>query len=373
MDRWKIPMYRILTDKNDISHTSKVIRRGMSWAIGPEIDEFESKLAKYVKSDYCITFNSGTSAQHASLIAAGIREKHRVAVPSFTFISTANSVLMVNAKPVFIDIEEESYGMSPESFQKSVTSNTKAVMPIHYGGGMCRIEEIADIAKRKKILLIEDAAESLGTRTGRRMAGSFGEMAVFSFAGNKVLTTGEGGAVVTNSKKLYEKLKLIRSHGRREIENYFQSNLKPDYISLGYNWRMSSITAALGLSQLGKIGKLISMRQKNARHLSSELEKIGIHVPKENNFDHVYQIYSVLLASKKKRDGLMNHLTKKGIMSKIYFEPVHKTEFYKKLGYSTNLPLTDKVSQQILSLPIFPDMKKLEIKLIVDSVSEFVK
>ncbi|MCA9813414.1 MAG: DegT/DnrJ/EryC1/StrS family aminotransferase [Nitrosarchaeum sp.] len=374
MSKWKIPMYKVLVDDYDVIYSSRVIKRGMSWAIGPEIEEFESRLAKYVGTEYCIAFNSGTSAQHAALLALGIKQQHRVIVPSFTFISTANSVLMVNAKPVFADIEEESYGLDPVSVEKSITTNTKAIMPIHYAGGACKIDEIYDIAKRRHIPLIEDAAESLGAKTGKRMVGSYGEMAVFSFAGNKVLTTGEGGAIVTNSKKLYDKLKLIRSHGRQETENYFQSNLKPDYISVGYNWRMSSITAALGLSQFKKLGKMISMRQKNAKYLSSKLRDMGIAVPQENTFEHVYQLYSVRLKSKRLRDGLMNYLTKNGIMSKIYFEPVHKALLYRKLGYSKQkLPVTNKVSEQILSLPMYPTMKQSDLNLIVDTVGKFMK
>ena len=374
MTNWKVPMYRVFVDESDISYASKVIKRGMSWAIGPEIEEFESKLAKYVGCDYCVAFNSGTSAQHASLLALDIKPRQKVVVPSFTFISTVNSVLMVNAKPIFGDIEEESYGLDPDSLEKTITNNTKAIMPIHYGGGACKIEEISDIAKRKKIPLIEDAAESLGTRNGKKMIGSFGSMAILSFAGNKVLTTGEGGAIVTSSKKLYEKLKLIRSHGRLEVGNYFQSNFKPDYVTLGYNWRMSSISAALGLSQLKKLDKMILMRQKNAHYLSSKLKQFEeIKVPQENKFQHVYQLYSIRLKNKKLRDNLMVHLTKNGIMSKIYFDPVLKTEFYKKLGYSNqNLPTTNKVSQQILSLPIFPTMKSSELKLIIDTISKFM-
>lgn len=375
MTKWKIPLYRIFVDKNDLLYTSKTIKRGMSWAIGPEIEEFESKLAKYVGCDYSLTFNSGTSAQHASLLALGIKHNQRVIVPSFTFISTVNSVLMVNAKPHFCDIEQESYGLDPESLKKSISIDTKAIMPIHYAGSSCKIEEICEIAKKKKIPVIEDAAESLGCGIKKKKVGSFGDIAIFSFAGNKVMTTGEGGAIVTNSKKLYEKLKLIRSHGRQEIENYFQSNKKPDYVTLGYNWRMSSISASLALSQIKKLDKIITMRRKNANFLSSKLSGYEeIIVPKDKEYKHVYQLYSITLKNKKLRDSLMNHLTSKGIMSKIYFEPVHKTNFYKKLGYSNlNLPITNKISQQILSLPIFPSMKTSELNLIVDTISEFMK
>lgn len=375
MTKWKIPLYRVFTDKDDISSTNKVIKRGMSWAIGPEIEEFESKLAKYVGSDYCVAFNSGTSAQHASLLALGIKSGDSVIVPSFTFISTSNSVLMVNAKPVFSDIEEETLGLDPTLIQKSIIKGTKAIMPIHYAGSACKIKEICELANRKKLHVIEDAAESLGSEIGKKKIGTFGSMGIFSFAGNKVLTTGEGGAIVTNSKNLYEKLKLIRSHGRQEIENYFQSNKKPDYVELGYNWRMSSVTAALGISQLKKLDKMIIMRRKNANYLSSKLKHFdSVKIPEEHGFKHVYQLYSILLENKKMKDNLMKFLSENGIMSKVYFDPVHKTLFYKKLGYSKDkLPITEKVSEQILSLPMFPTMQRNELQLIVETIEEFMK
>lgn len=376
MTKWKVPLYRVFTNKDDIIEISKVIKRGMNWALGPEIEDFENKLSKYVGCDYCIAFNSGTSAQHAALLVIGIKSNENVIVPSFTFISTANSVLMIGAKPKFADIEEQTYGLDPTSVEKSIDKKTKVIMPIHYAGLPCLIDELSDIAKRKKIVLIEDAAESLGSTINKKKIGSHGVMTIFSFAGNKVLTSGEGGAIVTNSKKFYDKLKLIRSHGRREYENYFNSNLKPDYIELGYNWRMSSITAALATSQLKKLDKMISLRRKNANLLSLKLAKYDkIRVPKEpRGYKHVYQLYSIRLPSNKIRNDLMKFLTKKGIMSKIYFEPVHKTPFYQKLGYAKRkLRITETVSNQILSLPLFPNMTSKEIKLIDKVINDFMK
>jgi len=213
MVKWKIPLYKIFNDEDDVRIVSKVIKRGMDWAIGPEVEQFEYQLAKYVGSNYCLVFNSGTSALHAALLSLGIRGG-RVLVPSFTFISTANSALMVGAKPTFVDIEEDTLGLDPSKIGRAINTSTKAIMPVHYAGLPCKIEEIKEISKKKKIPLIEDAAEALGSRIRKKMVGTFGDLSVFSFAGNKVLTTGEGGAIVTNSNKIFNKLKLIRSHGR---------------------------------------------------------------------------------------------------------------------------------------------------------------
>jgi perosamine synthetase len=377
MRQWKIPLYKVFVDEDDVKSVSKVIRRGMDWAIGPEIEIFEKLLAKYVGSDYCLAFNSGTSALHASLLAGGIGVGDKVLVPSFTFIATANCALMVGATPKFVDIEDKTFGLDPELIENNIDKKTRCIIPVHYAGMACKIQEIAKISKRNKMLLIEDAAESLGTKINKKMVGTFGHMSVFSFAGNKVLTTGEGGAVTTNSKSLFEKLKLIRSHGRMDKQNYFSSISKPDYVTMGYNWRMSSMTAALGISQLNKIEKLINLRCKNAAYLSSRLKKLSsITVSQEPiGHRHVYQLYSILLSNSSLRNGLMDHLAKRGIMSKVFFDPVHLTSFYNgmKYGKKSKLKITESVSQRILTLPMYPGLKKEELEYICESVEEFVE
>jgi perosamine synthetase len=372
--KWKIPLYKVFTDENDIKQVSNVLKRGMDWAIGPEIEKFESSLAQYIGRKYCIAFNSGTSAGHAALIALGINAKSEVIVPSFTFISTANWPLMVQASPKFADIEMQTYGMDPKDLESKISKKTKAVIPIHYGGLPCKINEIKEISNKNKFYLIEDAAESFGASLNGRKIGSFGTVSIFSFAGNKILTTGEGGALCTDSKELYEKIKLIRSHGRQLHSGYFSSMQDHDYFSLGYNWRMSSITAALGLSQLDKIEKIIDMRRNNAKYYQSKLKNIKeISLQEElPGFKHVYQFYPILLRNSTVRAKLMNFLASKGIMTRVFFKPVHKTMFFSKIGYgSLNLPNTEKISKQILALPMFPTLQKEEINYIIDTITKF--
>ena len=372
--KWKIPLYKVFTDENDIKQVSNVIKRGMDWAIGPEIEKFESSFAQYIGRKYCIAFNSGTSAGHAALIALGINAKSEVIVPSFTFISTANWPLMVQASPRFADIEMQTYGMDPKDLESKISKKTKAVIPIHYGGLPCKINEIKEISNKNKFYLIEDAAESFGASLNGRKIGSFGTVSIFSFAGNKILTTGEGGALCTDSKELYEKIKLIRSHGRQLHSGYFSSMQDHDYFSLGYNWRMSSITAALGLSQLDKIEKIIEMRRNNAKYYQSKLKNIKeISLQEElPGFKHVYQFYPILLRNSTVRTKLMNFLASKGIMTRVFFKPVHKTMFFSKIGYgSLNLPNTEKISKQILALPMFPTLQKEEIDYIIDTITKF--
>jgi len=374
-DQWKLPLYKIYSDDEDVNLITKIIKRGTKWAIGPEIEEFEKEIRNYVGSDYCVTLNSGTSALHALFLAYGVGKGSEVIVPSFSFISTANSVLFVEATPKFVDIEETTFGLDPELISESISSKTKAIVPMDYGGLSCKIFEIKKIANENGIVLIEDAAEALGASVKGKKVGSVADSSVFSFCGNKVLTTGEGGAVVTNSRDVYEKIKLIRSHGRIDKTSYFDNPEESNYEMLGFNWRMSTITATLGISQIHKLDKLIRMRQENARYISSKLSKFPqITVPNiPDGFEHIYQMYTIRLSNKKIRDDLHQHLTRKKVFSKIYFSPIHLTSFYqKKFKVDKNsLPITNKVSEQVLTLPMYPNMTTEEKNYLVESIAEF--
>jgi dTDP-4-amino-4,6-dideoxygalactose transaminase len=375
VDGWKIPLYKIYTDDEDINLITKIVRRGTKWAIGPEIEEFENAIKNYVGMDYCVTLNSGTSALHAAFLAYGLGVNDEVIVPSFSFISTANSVLFVGAKPIFADIEEITFGLDPDSISTKITSATKAVVPMDYGGLSCNIYGIKKVVKDNNLILIEDAAEALGSKINGKKVGSVADSSIFSFCGNKVLTTGEGGAVVTNSKEIYEKIKLIRSHGRIDKMNYFENPAESQYVDVGYNWRMSSITAILGIAQLNKLKKIIKMRQDNAKYLSSKLSKYSqIKVPHPpDQYDHIYQMYTIRLPSKQTRDALHEFLSKKKIFSKVYFNPIHLTSFYReKFGTrSGTLPRTEKIANEVLTLPLYPNMISEEKDYITSSISEF--
>jgi perosamine synthetase len=372
---WKIPLFRIYWDEEDVEAVTKAIRAGMSWASGPNVEKFEELIASYVGTEYAVTFNSGTSALHAALLAHEIKQGDEVIVPSFTFIATANAPLFVGAKPVFADIEEETFGFDPEDVKEKITKKTKAIIPIHYGGCSCKIRELKEIAEAYNLILIEDAAESLGARIGDEKVGTFGDSAMFSFCAPKVITTGEGGVMVTNSKDVYEKMKLIRSHGRLETQDYFSSAEYLDYVTLGYNFRMSNITAALGIAQLEKIDKIIAMRRGNAEYISKKLSKINeIKIPSHpKDYFHIYQMYSIEIKdSRETRDDLAKYLNMNEIMTKIYFDPVHQSHFYKnKLGYNDKLPITEKMSSRLLTLPMYPSLQQKEMDYIAKNINLF--
>jgi perosamine synthetase len=375
MNNWKIPLYKIYTDDEDLNLITKIIKRGSEWAIGPEIEEFENLIKDFVGCDYCLTLNSGTSALHATNLAYGLGKGDEIIVPSFSFISTANSVLFVGAIPQFADIEEETFGLDPLKIQTKISEKTKAIIPMDYGGTSCKIFEIKQIAKDNNLVLIEDAAESLGSSIDGSKVGTVGDSAIFSFCGNKVLTTGEGGAVVTNSREIYEKVKSIRSHGRLDSISYFNNPDSGQYNTIGYNWRMSSITAALGISQLQKLDKIIKMRQENAKYISNKLSKckeIKLPIP-PNGYEHIYQMYSIRVQNQKIRDNLQKYLLRKQIFSKVYFKPIHKMIFYKnqKNNGSECLPITEKISDTILTIPLYPNMTMEEKKYLTNSILEF--
>ena len=367
-----IPLFEIYNDENKL--ISDEIASGKFWAVGPRVSEFEEKIANYIGTKHAVALNSGTSALHAALLSQGIGKNDEVIVPSFTFISTANSALFTGAKPVFADIEETTCGLNPESVESLINKNTKAIIPVHYGGCPCKIKELKDIAEDNDLILIEDAAEAFGASVDGKNVATFGDLNILSFCQNKIITTGEGGAIVTDSDEIYAKINLIRSHGRLESADYFSSSNLFDYIDLGFNWRMSNLTATLGISQIQKADKIIELRQKNAEYLSRRLleESDEITIPEvPKGYNHVYQLFCIFA---NKRDELIKYLGDNGVSSKIYFHPIHQSEFYRnKLKYDVNLPVTESIFEKTITLPMFPSITTEQMDYIAETIGKFYK
>lgn len=360
----EIWLYRTYSDENDVEAVSKVIRRGTWWIKGKEIKEFEEMLANYVGTRYALSFNSGSSALFANLLAIDVKGGE-VILPSLTFIATADSVVNAGAKPVFADIERKTFGLSAEDVNERITSKTKAIIVMHFGGNVAiETKALKEIADDNKIPLIEDAAHALGALFHGEKAGTFGYSAMFSFSFNKIISTGEGGAIVTDSEKCYEKLSLLRSHGQKG----------KDVIVAGFNLRMSSITAALGVSQMKKVDMLIERRRKIASKYNDMLRNLPVKCPYEPpNSKCVYQRYSILLESKEERDALQKFLKEKNIPSTISYPPIHLFSFFReKYGYKEgDLPTTEEISKRILTLPFHPELTEEEIDYIVGNIKEF--
>jgi len=373
------PLFDIYWDEDDVNNVSKVIKRGSYWAAGPEILEFENALGKYLKSKYVVSFNSGTSALHAALLAYDITSGE-VIVPSLSFISTANSVILAGAKPIFAEIEEETIGLDTEDVKERINRNTKAIIPVHYGGkvwkNLLALKEIADDYGLK---LIEDTAESFGAKLGSDFAGTIGHAGMFSFCQNKIIATGEGGAICSDDEVIYKKLLLIRSHGRVEQAgtDYFSTINEMDYIEIGYNYRIPTICAALGISQLQKIDTIIKLRREIGKIYDNNLKNISdIQIlPELEGFRTVYQLYSIMLKNPEIRGDLQEYLLKNGIYTKVYFYPIHLKTFYrKKFGYKEgSLSITEKVSKKILTLPMSLRFTNKDQNYIINHIREFYR
>lgn len=366
-----IPLFEIAWDERDISNAVESISRGSYWAKGPFVDAFEAELEAYLDVEHAVTLNSGTEALVAALRAGGIGSGDEVIVPSMTFIATANAVRLVGADPVFADIEPESYGLDPSSVREKITAKTEGIIPVHLYGGPCRIEDLSDIAREFDLVVIEDAAEAFGASYREQHVGTFGDAGIFSFCQNKIVVTGEGGAVVTDDDELAENVRLYRSHGRTSGE-YFERADSGEYATIGTNTRMSDLTAAVGCSQLQKVDDLIRGRQRAARKYNDELsdvEGVGLPAPRPEG-QHVYQLYTVRLPESVDRSLTIETLDEHGVSSKIYWDtPVHQTEYYRTTwkGSDVELPETESAAETLLTLPMYPELSNHAIERIANA------
>ncbi len=345
---------------------SQVLTHGIG--AGPNVTRFEEAYAASVRAKYGVAMNSGTAALHSALIAAGIRPKDEVILPSFTFVATAEVVVMVGAKPVFADIDPFTYTISPKAIEKAVTPKTKAIMPVDLYGMPADLQSIREIADRRELRIIEDAAQAHGASYFNKPVGSFSDGAIWSFYGSKNITTGEGGMLTTNDKTIAETARIIRSHGEKE---------KYQSLMLGHNYHMPEIEAAIGIEQLKKLPEFVAKRRQNAKRLTQKLAKLkSLELPVEpKGFRCSWYLYTVRLknADAKKRNALVEKLQGKGIGAFIcYVNPIHTMPYYRKFG-EYKLPETERASKQVFSLPVHPGVTPKEIDFIAETVTELVK
>ena len=360
----KIPINIPDIDKEEIREVTAVLSEksltSSSFEGGKRVQQFEKLLSKFVKSKFAVAVNSGTAALQASLYAIDIKPGDEILVPSFTFVATANSVKSVGAKPVFVDILNDNYTMDPNDLRKKITRRTKAIIPVHLYGHMAYMDEILEMAKKKNIKIIEDASQSLGSKLKGKHSGTFSHLGCFSLYAGKVITSGEGGAIVTDDKKLFEKLRQIRNHGLAK------NNLTT---RLGLNLRLSEISAAIAKIQMKKLPRLLSQRKKNAQILTDLLKNEDVILPEQRKNEIVnWYLYTIAI---KNRDNALKNLNTSGIGAMIYYStPIHKTPYYKtKLRLSN----TEWASSQVLSLPIHPKVGKRDLirmkKIILESMN----
>jgi len=352
-----------LVGKEEISAVTSILKKGALTSAasqgGKHVQEFEKSASKFVKSKYAIAVNSGTAALQAALYALDVKKGDEVLVPSFTFVATANAVVSTGAKPVFVDISKENYTINPDDIEKKITKKTRAIIPVHLYGNVANIERLSEISKKNNIPIIEDSAQSLGSTYKKKHTGTFFEMGCYSMYPAKVMTAGEGGFVVTNNKKLRDKLLMIRNHGM--VHGY-------DTRIFGLNLRLPEISAAIATVQMKKLPKFLKSRKKNAELLSKLISDLDIKVPEQRKNENVnWYLYTI---TTKKRDLLLKKLNQKGIGAASYYPtPVHKTPFYK---LKTKLPVTDWASKNVLSLPIHPNVTKKNIEFIAKTIHEIL-
>lgn len=326
-------------------------------AQGPRVAAFEKAFAEFCGTQYAIATSSGTTALQTAVLALGVGRGDEVITTPFTFIASANAVLFAGAKPVFVDIDERTYNMNPDLIEAAITPRTKAILPVHLFGHPCDIEAIMEIAARHGLAVIEDACQAHGATVRGRKVGTFG-VGCFSFYPTKNITTAEGGIITTNDAELTDRAQLLRNHGQRE--RYYHE-------TIGYNFRMTEIQAAIGSVQLHKIEQFTATRRANAAYLTPRLE--GVIVPYEvPGCRHVYHQYVIRVPQG--RDELAEHLRRCGIATGIYYPlPVHKQVAYQRLGYADHLPVAEKVSREVLSLPIHPALTREDLERIVEGVN----
>ena len=351
-----IPIAKPTIGEEEIEAVTAVLKSGVI-AQGKKVEEFEEAFAEFIDTKYAIAVNSGTAALHIALLAHGIGQGDEVITTPFTFIATANSILFTGAKPVFADIEEDSFNIGPGNIAKKITPQTKAIMPVHLYGQPCDMKRIMKIAEEHGLVVIEDACQAHGAEFKSKKVGAFGT-GCFSFYPTKNITSGEGGMITTNDKDIAERARMIRNHGQRE--RYLHE-------ILGYNYRMTDIAAAIGLCQLSKLNQFNDKRMENARILTKGLGGIkGLAFPHvKSKTKHVFHQYTVRVTEDFgiSRDELREKLDGKGIATEIYYHlPIHKQPFYQKLGYNERLPNAEKAAREVLSLPVHPSLTRRDLE-----------
>ena len=346
---------------------------------GPSTKKFENAFAQYIGTNYAVAVNSCTAALHLAMRALNIGPGDEVIAPVFTFAATANAALFVGAKPVFADINERTFNISPKDMEEKITKKTRAIIVVHYGGQPCDMKEIMDIAERHSIKVVEDCAHSLSATYQGKQTGSFGVIGCFSFYPTKVITTLEGGMVTTNDKNIAERIQILREHGmtRGAFTREKEATWYYDVRDLGYNYRLNEIQAALGISQLKRIEKINSRRIKAAKYYTEKLSNIeGIGTPCEaGNRTHVYHLYVIRVLKEKfgiDRDELFKKLASKGIGTSVHYTPLHLLTLYKeKLGYKNQeIPVAERLYKEVLSLPLFPTISKAQINDVAQEIKK---
>lgn len=367
-----ISLARPYFDSEELHEIKKVLDSG--WVSqGPKAKEFEDKVADYVGAKYAIAVTNCTAALHLALLSLGVGQGDEVLVADYTFPATGHSVLYCGAKPVFVDVNTDTYNINCDNIEEQITESTKAIIPVHTFGQPAEMDKIVKIAHDYNLKIVEDAACSLGAKYRNKYAGTIGDVGCYSFHARKGITTGEGGMVVTDDKNLAEKLKYLSVFGMKSAwdREKYQVPTIPEFLDVGYNYKMSDITAAVGVAQLKKIDKIIEKKEKLAKYWNEQLEDIDfISKPYvENNVRHVYQSYVTLIDKRKSRNKLISILAKHGIQTQIgtyasHIQPVYNSRH--------KCPNSLDIFNRAMALPLYYTLEEEDIDFITKTIKELV-
>ena len=361
-----IPVAEPCLGKEELKNVIEAVKSGWISSKGKFIEEFEEKFARYCGRKYGVATSNGTVALHLALKALGIGKGDEVIVPTLTFVATANAVTYCNAKPVFVDSHPEYWCINPDKIEEKITPRTKAIIPVHLYGHPCDMDLIMKIAEDHNLYVIEDAAEAHGAEYKGEKVGSFGDISCFSFYGNKIITTGEGGMCLTNNEELAEKMKILRDHGMNPTRKYWHD-------IIGFNYRMTNMQAAVGIAQLKKLDEFVEKKRTIAKlykEALGELEKkrlIKLH--KEMSWAKcVYWMYCILINKRAKisRDDLIKQLEEKGIETRPFFYPMHVLPPYKN---SEEFPVAEEIAKKGINLPSAVGLTKRDVQIISEAIS----
>jgi perosamine synthetase len=359
-----IPVSEPLLKGNELKYLTRCIKTGWISSLGGYVLEFEKQFAKYCQAGYGISCSSGTSALHLALAALSIGKGDEVIIPAFTMISTANAVTYQGARPVLVDSEKETFNIDPQKIEAKITKKTKAIIVVHTYGHPADMDKILKLARKYSLYVIEDAAEAHGAEYKGKKVGSIADAGCFSFYGNKIITTGEGGMVVTNNRKIKERTGYLRDLAFSKERHFWHKDL-------GFNYRMSNLQAAVGLAQLEKIGEYVRIKRRNAGLYQEHLCGIeGITLPDEKEYaKNVYWMYAILIeeAFGISKDRLRRKLTQKGIETRNFFIPIHLQPIYRKTCKGC-FPVAEELCRKGLYLPSGLNLKEENIEFIAKSI-----
>lgn len=361
----KIPVYQPSLTGNEKKYVNECLDSTWISSKGKFISQFEQEFAKFINIKHATCVSNGTVALHLALLALGIGSGDEVIVPTLTYIASVNAVAYTGATPVFVDSLRDTWQMDAADVECKITSRTKAVMAVHLYGHPCDMDALQDVCKKHNLFLIEDCAEAIGSLYMNQHVGTFGDIAVFSFFGNKTITTGEGGMVVTNDDTLYDRATHFRGQGLAKYRQYWHD-------VIGYNYRMTNICAAIGLAQLEQVAKFIKRKKEIAAVYKQELQHVPVMFQDDHKkAEHSYWMCSILVPEASARDPLREHLEVRGIETRPLFYPVHTMPMYSQ-KYQRH-PVAEDLGWRGISLPSYPGLSDNELMFITESIKNFFK